>query len=134
LKPGNETTLHGAKARCYEVSEDGEFAFVELLEVRTPLQGHRRSTMTVDVTLSVCETIPSSPPTPASLVTEALHVVDEYSRKKNPSWISDKLVEVRADSEFGAADSVCIRLDDKAFRAIDDRLNGLTEVKGTVEP
>jgi hypothetical protein len=69
---------------------------------------------------------------PGEYAPEALHVVDEFSRDENPDWIAEKLAEAQAADEFVSADIICIRLDDKAFKAIKDRLYGLTVVEGKV--
>ena len=63
---------------------------------------------------------------------EALHIADEYSHDENPDWLYTKLKEAEEDDEFVSAALIEVDLGDEGFKAIEERLSGLTRVPGTV--
>ena len=69
---------------------------------------------------------------PGEYAPEALQVVTEFDYGENPDFIEGKLEDAKADSEFISASIIEVTLDDAAYKAIFDRLNGCTSVAATV--
>jgi hypothetical protein len=63
---------------------------------------------------------------------EALHVVDEYSRDENPTWIEERLAEVEANDDFVSAAIIEVVLGDADYEEIQSRLTGITSVEGVL--
>ena len=65
---------------------------------------------------------------------ELLNAVDEFTMDVNPDYIRDAHIKADESGDFSAVALVIVDLGSEGMRAIEDRLNGVFTVKGTVEP
>ena len=65
---------------------------------------------------------------------EAFECCDQFTMDENPNWIHERLDSFKSQSDIASAEIIEIDLRDEGMKKIQDRLNNVLTVDGTVVP